>query len=170
MKKTELISYLDRYLKISEIEDYSKNGLQVGDDGGEVDLVAFAVDASLASFEKASEKGASLLIVHHGLFWKDIILPKGIHFKRLESLIKKGLTLYGVHLPLDYHGECGNNQVMAAALDLDKTGEMRADDGTILVKGELKEALDREGAVEMTEKKLGLKCLSGPSAPKRSGK
>ncbi|MBC8492926.1 MAG: Nif3-like dinuclear metal center hexameric protein, partial [Chloroflexi bacterium] len=43
MKREELITYLDDYLRIKEIEDSSQNGLQV-EGPEEVTKVAFAVD------------------------------------------------------------------------------------------------------------------------------
>ena len=68
MKRDELVSYLDDYLRLKEIEDTSQNGLQV-EGPEEVTKVAFAVDSCQAAFERAVAAGAQLLIVHHGLFW-----------------------------------------------------------------------------------------------------
>ena len=119
MKQDELVRYLDEYLLVRTIDDLSNNGLQVG--GAEqVTRVAFAVDASLSSFEAAHGAGAQMLIVHHGLFWGKPIMVTGIHLGRLQALLDAGLSLYAAHLPLDYHAEVGNNATLARWLKLEE--------------------------------------------------
>jgi dinuclear metal center YbgI/SA1388 family protein len=118
MERDTLIEYLDEYLNIAEIEDKSQNGLQVeGPD--EVTLVAFAVDGCQASFERAVEEEAQLLIVHHGLFWSEPLSLVGPHFRRVRTLIEGGCGLYAMHLPLDVHPEVGNNAEMVRLLNLE---------------------------------------------------
>ena len=118
MKRDELVSYLDEYLKVRAIEDGSNNGLQVG--GAEqVTRLAFAVDASLATFETARAAGAQMLVVHHGLFWSKPIMVTGIHLRRIQTLLDAGLSLYASHLPLDFHAEVGNNATLARWLKLE---------------------------------------------------
>lgn len=121
MKLDELTKYLDEYLKIGEIEDRARNGLQV-EGPQDVRRVAFAVDSSLAGFRRAVELEADLLIVHHGLFWGNEQMLTGPLFKRVKTLIEGGAGLYAVHLPLDAHEEVGNNVELARILDLETTG------------------------------------------------
>jgi len=117
MERHALIEYLDDYLRVEEIEDQSQNGLQVeGPD--DVTGVAFAVDASQASFERAVAERAQLLIVHHGLFWGDPLRLVGPHLRRVKTLIEGRCGLYAVHLPLDLHPEVGNNAEMVRLLGL----------------------------------------------------
>jgi len=118
MKRDELVSYLDEYLQVRAIEDSSNNGLQVGG-ADRVTRLAFAVDASLATFEAARAAGAQMLVVHHGLFWSKPIMVTGIHLRRLQTLLDAGLSLYAAHLPLDYHEEVGNNATLARWLELE---------------------------------------------------
>jgi dinuclear metal center YbgI/SA1388 family protein len=118
MKRDDLVAYLDEYLQVAAIEDRSNNGLQV-EGGQEVSRVAFAVDASLAAFEGATTAEAQMLVVHHGLFWSEPILVTGIHRRRLGQLFDAGLSLYAAHLPLDFHGEVGNNVTLARWLGLE---------------------------------------------------
>jgi dinuclear metal center YbgI/SA1388 family protein len=118
MERDVLVSYLDDYLRVTEIEDKSQNGLQV-EGPAAVDKVAFAVDSSLTAFERAVELGAQLLVVHHGLFWGHGLRLVGPHFARVRTLIEGGCGLYGVHLPLDLHPEVGNNVELARLLELD---------------------------------------------------
>ncbi len=120
MKCNELLAYLDDYLRVKEIKDASQNGLQVKGSEG-VTKVAFAVDACLAAFEQTVTKGAQLLIVHHGLFWRKPLRLVGPHFRRVQTLIQGDCGLYAAHLPLDTHPEVGNNAEMARLLGLQET-------------------------------------------------
>jgi len=117
MKRDELITYLDEYLRVKEIEDDSQNGLQV-EGPGEVRKVAFAVDGCQATFERAAAVGAQLIIVHHGIFWNKPLRLTGPLFGRVKMLIEGDCGLYAVHLPLDLHPEVGNNAELARLLEL----------------------------------------------------
>ena len=120
MKRDELITYLDDYLRVKEIEDSSQNGLQV-EGPEEVTKVVFAVDSCQAAFKQAVATGAQLLIVHHGLFWDKPFCLVGPLFQRVKTLIKGGCGLYAVHLPLDFHPEVGNNAELTRLLGLKDT-------------------------------------------------
>ncbi|MDR2485348.1 MAG: Nif3-like dinuclear metal center hexameric protein [Treponema sp.] len=98
--------------------DPSSNGLQVDNDGAEVEKIAFAVDASLETFKQAAASGAGMLFVHHGLFWGSPIQAVGNHRRRLRFLLDHNLALYAVHLPLDQHPQWGNNVSLAVLLGI----------------------------------------------------
>ena len=98
--------------------DKSMNGLQVGRQNPEIRRVAFAVDASLQSFERAVAAGADMLVVHHGLFWGAPLAVTGDHRRRLKFLFDNDLALWASHLPLDAHPTVGNNAGLAQALGL----------------------------------------------------
>jgi dinuclear metal center YbgI/SA1388 family protein len=119
MKRDDLITYLNGYLRVKAIKDDSDNGLQV-EGADEVNHLAFAVDASLAAVQGAAEVGAQMLVVHHGLYWGKPLMVTGIHHHRLKQLFEADLSLYGVHLPLDMHEEVGNNAVLARWLNLEE--------------------------------------------------
>jgi len=105
----KVVGFLDDYLKIDEIEDSSWNGLQF-EGAYKVEKIAFAVDASVESYEKAAEENADMLIVHHGHFWSNHDPSiRGWTKERINSLYKNELSLYACHLPLDRHKEVGNN-------------------------------------------------------------
>lgn len=117
MNRDELVKYLDEYLKISEIDDVSNNGLQV--EGGEqVDRIAFAVDACREAFRRAGEAGARMVIAHHGLFWGKPLMVRGPHRERVALLLKSNISLYAAHLPLDVHPQVGNNVQLLRLLGL----------------------------------------------------
>ncbi len=96
--------------------DASLNGLQVDNDSREIGKIAFAVDASLETFERTITSGAGMLFVHHGLFWGQPLAVAGSHRKRLQLLLENNIALYAVHLPLDQHPELGNNAALVEML------------------------------------------------------
>ena len=99
--------------------DDSLNGIQVDNDGGGIGKIAFAVDASLETVERAAACGAGMLFVHHGLFWGKPSALRGNHRRRVKALLDGNVCLYAVHLPLDQHPEMGNNAVLARLLGLE---------------------------------------------------
>jgi len=99
--------------------DNSLNGIQVDNDGGVIGKIAFGVDASLETFERAASSGAGMLFVHHGLFWGDPVRITGVHRRRIKFLLEHNICLYAVHLPLDQHPLFGNNAVLAKLLGLE---------------------------------------------------
>jgi dinuclear metal center YbgI/SA1388 family protein len=155
MKRNELVAYLDDYLQVKTIEDDSNNGLQV--EGAEqVTRLAFAVDAGLAAIEAAREAGAQMLVVHHGFFWGKPLMVTGVHRNRLGQLFDGDLSLYAVHLPLDFHPEVGNNATLARWLDLEDVapfGEYQGQPAGFA--GQLPAALPLAQFVAQVEKLLG---------------
>src|SRR2546430_7752638 len=114
-----LVSYLDRYLRISEVPDapHALNGLQVAN-AGTINRAAAAVDLCEATVQLVAQQGADLLLVHHGLFWGGLAPLTGRAYRRVAGLVKHNIALYSAHLPLDVHPEIGNNAVLARQLDV----------------------------------------------------
>jgi len=108
MKTIELVDYLDNLLNINQIDDSSLNGLQVGN-SGKIKKIAYSVDASLETFEKACELDVNFLFVHHGIFWSKPVSITGNLYRRIKILIDNDIALYAAHLPLDIHPKFGNN-------------------------------------------------------------
>ena len=120
MKRDQLISILDKYLEAETIPDYGPNGLQV-EGREEVENIITGVTASLELIEKAVEKNADMLLVHHGILWKgQNETVKGSFKRRLQRLLEHNINLCGYHLPLDRHLEVGNNAILAKKLGLKK--------------------------------------------------
>lgn len=122
MDTKELDLYFKQLLNIDEFSsiDVSKNGLQVDNDGAPITKIAFAVDASLETIKRAFSLKASLLFVHHGLFWKEQEMIRGAHYKRIKTLLDSNIALYACHLPLDAHHIYGNNAGLADRIALEK--------------------------------------------------
>jgi dinuclear metal center YbgI/SA1388 family protein len=122
MTIAEFDKWVRSILNIEEMagKDFSLNGLQVGDSTREIKKIAFAVDGVKAVFEEAAREKADLVFVHHGLFWGREQTLTGVHFHRVETLIKNNLALYAAHLPLDMDEELGNNIGLARLLGLEQ--------------------------------------------------
>ncbi len=118
-----IVSYLDALLDTARTPDYppALNGLQV-DHRGPVTRVAAAVDGSLRTIREASERGANLLLVHHGLFWGGLQPLTGPHLTRVRAVLEADLAVYSAHLPLDAHGTFGNSRLLAGELGLAVSG------------------------------------------------
>jgi dinuclear metal center YbgI/SA1388 family protein len=112
----DILDYLDDLLEVGRFEDYGPNGLQVpGAD--EVERVVSGVSASLELFRAAADRGAQLVLVHHGLLWDSA--PRRISpllAERLAVLLGARIGLAAYHLPLDAHPEVGNNALIADGL------------------------------------------------------
>ena len=65
-----IAAFLDDLLRTSEIPDYPSalNGLQL-EGRGEIAAVATAVDFASCTVDECIARGATLLVVHHGMFW-----------------------------------------------------------------------------------------------------
>ncbi len=115
MNARELGEYFESYLEVKKFTDSSKNGLQVGSGDEEIRKVGFAVDATSYLISKAVDAGVDALVVHHGLFWGYESTITGILYERVSKLVKNGIALYGLHLPLDAHPVVGNNAGIVSA-------------------------------------------------------
>lgn len=123
MQTSDLVHYLDEYLHVRDVADerFALNGLQVAN-SGEVRQLAAAVDACQATIDAAAERGADLLLVHHGLFWGGLEPLTGRSYRRVAALMRHDVAVYASHLPLDRHPEIGNNAVLARKLGISVRG------------------------------------------------
>ncbi|HEY7003790.1 MAG TPA: Nif3-like dinuclear metal center hexameric protein [Gaiellaceae bacterium] len=114
--RDEILDFAAEYLELDAYPDYGPMGLQVAG-AAEVAKIACGVSASRELFERSGEKGAQLVLVHHGLFWdKDSRVVDGPMRGRLQALFAADLTLAAYHLALDAHPEIGNNALLASEL------------------------------------------------------
>lgn len=115
----QLAAYCDTLLRTRDISDYdgAVNGLQVENRGG-VARIAAAVDASLRTIQMAIAEHATLLVVHHGLFWSKRQPWTGKNLELMRLLLDNDLAVYSSHLPLDMHPRLGNNAQLCASIGL----------------------------------------------------
>ncbi|MCL9814394.1 Nif3-like dinuclear metal center hexameric protein [Natranaeroarchaeum aerophilus] len=120
MQLSELVERYDERLDTDAYADVdaSANGLQVGPEEATVEHVAVAVDAGVATIERAADAGADVLVTHHGVVFGGIDHVTGPDYDRIEALIENDIALYVSHLPLDGHQELGNAAGIADLLQL----------------------------------------------------
>lgn len=114
--RDEIIAYANELLDVDRWPEFGPPGLQViGAD--EVTRIACGVSASRALFERAVDDGAELVLVHHGLFWRNEPLVVDARLRgRLEALFRGNASLAAYHLALDAHPELGNSAQLARRL------------------------------------------------------
>jgi dinuclear metal center YbgI/SA1388 family protein len=145
MDKSTLIGRLNEELRLDAFADSdpSENGLQVGRGEGEVETVAFAVDAAVETIDAAANWDADMLVVHHGLSWGGIDRVTGRAYERIRRLVEHEIDLYAAHIPLDSHPDLGNAAGLASLLELDDRRPFGTyDSETLGLRGELPDTRD----------------------------
>lgn len=155
MKLSTIVRFLDRELRIAEFKDSSHNGLQV-QNSGKVTRICCGVDASLEFFEAAAERGANLVICHHGLSWGDSLKRiTDLNYSRIAFLIRHDMALYACHLPLDAHPRLGNNAQLCKVLGLRKVKPFGLYDGRMIgYAGELPRAMPYREFKDLVGRKI----------------
>ena len=116
LSNLKLEQIIDEKLNSKVINDYAPNGLQV-EGKAQIQRIITGVTATLPLIEKAIEKNADAILVHHGYFWKsESPCIRGMKGKRIKQLLVNDINLFGYHLPLDIHSELGNNAQLAKKL------------------------------------------------------
>lgn len=119
VSRERLVAYLDGYLDAHTGSDYCPNGLQV-EGRPEIAHVVTGVSACRELFQRAVERDAGAILVHHGLFWRGDDQPLvGLLYRRVKMLLEAGINLLAYHLPLDRHPELGNNALAARRFGID---------------------------------------------------
>lgn len=180
---SEVVSYLDEYLRISAIPDESNavNGLQV-ENSGRINSIVAAVDASQATIDgviATLETGSArpLILVHHGLFWDGNVPLTGRRYRRIAALLNHDIPLYSAHIPLDVHPEVGNNAVLAERLGITVEGWFGNYRGIAMgVWGHAPASLSRRESIALeldrvlhTLKGSAMLIPGGPEKPSRIG-
>jgi dinuclear metal center YbgI/SA1388 family protein len=171
MERETLVSYLDHFLRISEIQDYGPQGLQVESDNATVERIALAVDTAPAIIEQAAAWQADLLLVHHGILWGPMGRIAGPLGARVRLLLRHGINLYAAHLALDAHPEVGNNAELARLIGVAADDWWCAPrDTPIGVLGRPEAGTTRDALVSRVAATLGVQPVvlaHGPERPRR---
>ena len=121
-ERDEIVAYANELLEIERFPEFAPQGLQVVG-APEVTTIACGVSCSRELFERAVELGAELVLVHHGLFWRNEPLVMDARFRgRLEALFRGDASLLAYHLALDAHPTLGNNAQLAARVGATPVG------------------------------------------------
>ncbi|MFN8223505.1 MAG: Nif3-like dinuclear metal center hexameric protein [Gaiellales bacterium] len=124
--RDEVVRYANTLLEVDRWPEFGPPGLQVVG-AEEVTRLACGVSSSLALFEAARAEGAEMVLVHHGLFWRNepLVVDNRLR-RRLEALFAANASLVAYHLALDAHPELGNNAQLAARLGATPVGTFGA--------------------------------------------
>ena len=164
--RDEIVAYANERLEVDRFPEFGPPGLQVVG-APEVERISCAVSASLELFERAAEAGAQLVLVHHGLFWRNEPLVVDRRLRgRLEALFRAGLSLVAYHLALDAHPSLGNNAQLAARLGVEREREF----GSVGLGGRLAEPVSIEELtrrVETAVERTPLVFAHGPELVER---
>lgn len=124
MNNIILEKIINNKLNSNKYYDFSPNGLQI-EGRSNIKKIITGVSACQILLDKAVEYNADAIIVHHGYFWKkDPLTIKGIHRKRLKTILSNNINLYSWHLPLDGCKTLGNNIQIAKKLKIKIQGEI----------------------------------------------
>ena len=159
LNNLELEQILDQKLNSNAIADYAPNGLQV--EGRQtVKKIVTGVTATLPLIEKAIEKQADAILVHHGYFWKsEKPCIRGMQGKRIKQLLVNDINLYGYHLPLDIHPELGNNARLAQQLGIGALSGLEDKPNSIPVWGTLETPVSAQELAQRLEQILQRKPI-----------
>src|SRR5207237_3666607 len=118
-RRDEIVAYANELLDVDRFPEYAPAGLQVVG-AGEVTRIACGVSSSRELFERAAAAGAQMVLVHHGLIWRNEPRVVDARMKgRLQALFAADVSLVAYHLALDAHPELGNNAQLAQALGVE---------------------------------------------------
>src|SRR6056297_1590083 len=115
IKRRELETYLNTLYHYDEFADYCQNGMQI-EGSKHIHKIAFGVSFNRLFLEKSVDWNADALIVHHGIFGKNFFELTGILQKKVKICLENGISLFGIHLPMDAHPVIGHNALLADML------------------------------------------------------
>ena len=91
--RDEIVRYADELLEVDRFSEFGPPGLQVSG-AAEVSKLVCGVSASRELFERAAAAQAQLVLVHHGIFWRNEPLVIDRRQRgRLEALFAGDLSL-----------------------------------------------------------------------------
>lgn len=153
MQIQELLKWCNETLQPEKFQDYTPNGLQI--EGKEqIQKIMCAVTASEAAIDAAIQEKADVLLVHHGMFWKnEPIALIGWKKRRIKKLLQHDINLVAYHLPLDVHPILGNNVQLAKQFGWQMN--VQVDEQNLLALGTLPVASSLEELVKNIAAKLG---------------
>jgi len=118
-RRDDIVAFANALLEVDKWQEFAPPGLQVTG-SEEVTRIACGVSASLELFELAAATSAELVLVHHGLFWRNEPLVVDRRLRgRLEALFAANMSLVAYHLALDAHPEVGNSAQLAQRIGVE---------------------------------------------------
>jgi dinuclear metal center YbgI/SA1388 family protein len=163
--RDEIVAYANALLEVERWPEFAPPGLQViGSDA--VTLLLCGVSSSRALFEHAADVGADMVLVHHGLFWRnEPLIVDRRQRGRLEALFRANASLLAYHLALDAHETLGNAAQLAKRIGVTPEGPF----GSFGLACTVDDLTVDELTAQVAEA-LGRKPLVFPSGPQRIGR
>lgn len=150
MNNITLEKIINHKLNTNKYYDICPNGLQI-EGRSNIKNVITGVTACQMLLDKAVKYNVDAIIVHHGYFWKkDPVIIRGIHRKRLKTILANNINLYSWHLPLDGCTKLGNNIQIAKKLEINIQGEITQ----FLMWGFFKEPIEGSQLFDIITKKF----------------
>ena len=113
--RDDLTGFLKDLYQYENFQDYCENGLQV--EGKEkIETIIFGVSFNLLFLQQAIEKNADAIIVHHGIFQQGVFKLTGTLKQKVKMLLDHGISLYGIHLPMDSHPGIGHAALLLSSI------------------------------------------------------
>ena len=114
--RDEIVRYANELLETAKWPEFAPPGLQVIG-AEEVTTLVCGVSVSRDLIDEAVGRGAEMVLVHHGLFWRNEPLVVDARLRgRLQALFGGNASLVAYHLALDAHPELGNSAQLAARI------------------------------------------------------
>ena len=163
--RNKIVKFCEDYLQVKKFTDYCVDGLQV-EGAAKVTTIITGVSLSVKLINEARKRKAQMIIVHHGLFGKQIGNPpqiKGYIASRLKLILESNINLCGFHLPLDAHPLIGNNISLARVFGLKNIKPLKDPDyGAIGYLGDINRIKTFKEFVLEVNKKLKTESFSLP--------
>lgn len=113
--RNDLTRFLKDWYHCENFQDKCENGLQV--EGKEtIDKIVFGVSFNQPFLSRTLEKNPDAIIVHHGIFQPGVFKLTGTLKQEVKPLLDRGISLYGIHLPMDGHPEMGHAALLLSSI------------------------------------------------------
>lgn len=163
MKKiriSDISAAVEKFAPVSTQAEWDNSGFSVGDPDSEAKGVMIALDCTEDVINEAFEVGCNMVLTHHPLIFGGCsnVLHSTLQGRAIETAIRKGVTVYSCHTPLD-KAKGGLNDLMAQRLGLAECTVL-SENGFGAI-GNLKVPMKGEKFAEFVKKRFGtadLRC------------
>ena len=118
-KLSSLVNHFNELWPESEVAEWDRSGLMIGDLSAEIQTVVLSVDVTMDVLAHAKELGANLVLSHHPMFLRGANTLREDLAKGAEATfaIKNDLAVFSAHTNADFAPN-GVSQTLAKALGL----------------------------------------------------
>lgn len=119
-KLSSLVNHFNELWPESEVADWDRSGLMIGELSAEIQTVVLSVDVTMDVLAHAKELGANLVLAHHPMFLRGAHTLREDSAKGSEAVfaIKNNLAVFSAHTNADFVPN-GVSQTLAKALGLE---------------------------------------------------